>query len=829
MTNGVTVAYADVITEVMPASVRGRASPRPKVLNCLFSCCLFFFPVSVLASSHIVIGEVNWAGSSRSIADEWVEIWNTSSEDQSLAGWSLEGASVRPILFKEMDIIPAHQIFLLSNYDETNPKSSLAFHPSLVTTDVALSNDTLRLVLRDPQGRIVDEAGNGGKPLAGATKPLASMLRVELGQSGGDALGWATATTTQHFDPDVPDLGTPGICDGCDMEELPASEPTPPLPSVTPVPIPAETASSTSNEHALTPLIPEDTGSSTSTSPQEQPEDTATSSPPSTGLEDTVAAPADPPLVAEEELVVDSPSVPPEESSTSSTEDIPVIESTSSPVDVLKSPPPSEAVTTTSPLLPTFPDCDFKLMTIFPAPSEGPEWVEVSECEDVAALRGWSIHDANGLVLTISSSTAITQAENGGWHIPLPGQHLNNGGDTVSLRAPNGGLYDTVAYPALKRDEHYSRQDSGTWWIPERAPVPESSPVTLPSPSPSVSTPVITTITLSPSSTTPLIAATSSTKTITTKATVKIIPKSASTSTIAKTSPKKVTSMTFEEYERSKLSKTAKSNASSPVKKASSAKTVTTKKPSPVKSSPMSSSSSPAPRVHLHGVVGTAPNLVAKRRFVLLSENGTGLLVYGSTQQPSPPLGSSIDIHGTLITNDDGVHLEMRTNDRWTPAASLLPVPQVSPIDILSATPEQAWSLVELVGRVQTRNTTNIHIEVDDTEITVLLPRLLGYRPQRLQKGDLVRIRGVLDTRGNTLELYPRTVEDIILVERVNSSPTSTVPAIARHSSLPPWAPIGAAATTIAAGYGFLRWRTWYKQRQLQRQLTLAIDHLPSN
>jgi len=48
--------------------------------------------VQAQATPSIVIGEVAWAGSSKSTSDEWLELWNTTNSPISIGGWSLVGA-----------------------------------------------------------------------------------------------------------------------------------------------------------------------------------------------------------------------------------------------------------------------------------------------------------------------------------------------------------------------------------------------------------------------------------------------------------------------------------------------------------------------------------------------------------------------------------------------------------------------------------------------------------------------------------------------------------------------------------------------------------------
>lgn len=773
----------------MPTNVWGRACSRPGVLNSLFACLAFLLPISACANSPLVIGEVNWAGSSHSNADEWVELWNTSSEERSLAGWSLEGASGHLITFPETAVVPAYGTFILSNYDETNSKSALNTLAQLVTTDVALSNEALHLVLKDAQGAVVDEAGNGTRPPAGTTRPLSSMLRTDP-----LANTWTNATSSHGLDSDVTDFGTPGHCDGCIRTEeivtdiqLPSNTESPPEES-----LPVINTSSTS------PLIPE----------LPIPEEETTSTIPTT---------EEPELVPEEPVFTDTTSTEPDvipeptdpDSSTSST--IEILEQESSP---------STSSTEIIPGIET--SCTWRLSNILPAPSDGQERVTITGCHNINDLFGLVLRDTQSVVLTVTSSTPYLLTSEHGWQLTLPNQRLNNSGDSVFLYAADGSLLDSVSYPSMQHDEQYARLGDGTWWIPERAPPLSPTASVPPSTSAASSNNTSPPVPSTTSSTSP--TATSTATTVKKRSTTITATHASTSSTKATASSKKVTSMSWAEYTATKA---RGSTTSSKATVAKAKKAMTTTKPATKKTTTsMTTSSATAPRVLLHGTVGTPANLIAKRRFVLLNADGTGLLVYGSTSQPSPPLGSSIAIYGMLVTNDDGTHLEMRSRDRWELTKNPLPSPKTTYVDLLSVEPSQAWSLTEFTGRVLTRGTTSARIETAEMELTIALPAILGYRAQRLQVGDVIRVRGVLDLRGATPQLYPRTPDEITMVESKANVAAASTPI--KHANLPPWAPMGAATATIAGGYGFMRWRAWYKQKQLKRQLTLAIETLPS-
>ncbi len=754
----------------------GRAHSRPGVLSCLIALTLVM-PGSTLAASRVVIGEVNWAGSSRSTADEWIELWNLGLQDQSLDGWRLEGASATPFVFDKTEIIQAQQSFLIANYDETNAKSALNVHPAIVSTDVALSNDTLALRLSDDQNTLVDQVGDEKKPAAGSTKPATAMVRIDTNVDGQTSSTWVDANATQNLDEGVGDLGTPGVCDGCSASSTAVTS--------TIIFVDTETTSTPSFATTTMPALALSTSTevSTSTTLDGINFTSSTNMITSTMTTTTVAT-----------------------TTTIATTTTTTIFTTSPQPSV---PPPVTIVTATTVVTPSpSTTCRARLETIFPAPSNGSEWVEVSGCETLEALAGWSIHDPQGLIVTVAASTAIEQADEGRFRILLPGQHLNNSGDTVMLRGSDSGLYDVVAYPSLKHDERYARRNDDTWWIPERVPN------------------IVADATTSTSATIKPEARAASAQSANPQTTP-----SEHVSTIAPSTPVRsltqtvhaasVTSLTFDEY----LAHT-KTRDTPPTRVAKPPQKTKPLSPSRPRSRTMASSSPQTPRVVLHGIVGTPPNLIAKRRFVLLNTEGKGILVYLSGSQPSPTLGQRINITGSLVINDDGTHLEMRARDRWQPSTLKIEDPKPTLLDSLEEDAKPLWRLVEVTGLVESRSGSTIHLMVDTTEVVAVIPTSLGYRSARLAIGTQIHLLGLLDTSAHPARLHPRLASDITIVERTTSPSNNLL--TNTHNSLPPWIPVSAAGATVAAGYGLRRLRKWYEEKRLAQQLSTAIEQLSS-
>ena len=175
----------------------------------------------------VVINEVNWAGSTTSSSDEWVELKNQTSSDINLSGWTLENAGPRRSGLKTSLKIPDDEIksvvlangyYLISRYapgDNTEAlvKTNLTIEPDWRTQGepvyLSLSNSgNGDLILRDKDGIVIDQAG-GDIWLAGDETSRYSMERND---SPGDGLvkeNWHTAQVSANLSAGKTDRGTP--------------------------------------------------------------------------------------------------------------------------------------------------------------------------------------------------------------------------------------------------------------------------------------------------------------------------------------------------------------------------------------------------------------------------------------------------------------------------------------------------------------------------------------------------------------------------------------------------------------------------------------------
>jgi hypothetical protein len=436
---------------------------RTLIFSLLLSPLPFFHaPIMARATSTPMIGEVMWAGSSLSSADEWLELWNNSDEPLALAGYVLRGASQTDIVFNETDTVPARGTFLVSNYIDTDPKTMLATSTQLVTTAISLSNSSLKIDLIAPNGTVIDSAGDGGTPPAGSSLPIkASMIRQIDGM-------W-TSTTSSINVKAMTDFATPGICDGCthvipsEAEESldpiiePIIEPDPELPIIE---IPTSTD----------PVIPSEIEESPQTTSIEPVIESTTSTEPV--LE---------PLVGTSSTT---------QANSTSTIELPVIPSVPVVITTILTP---TSTTTVTPIL------DLRLNAVFPAPESGEEWIEIFAPTNttVAQAANWSLHDASGSIFRFTSNDSRIVVSGNIWHVTLASARLNNGGDTVELVRPDGSVAERMIYPETPKGTTWRKNTDA--WTQDPLPTPIEETITIKTistasqtpPSPTIELPVI--------------------------------------------------------------------------------------------------------------------------------------------------------------------------------------------------------------------------------------------------------------------------------------------------------------------------------------------------
>lgn len=772
-------------------------------------------------SPTLMIGEVNWAGSSRSSADEWMEIWNVSDEPIALNGYRLIGAGgMNDLVFSDGHIILPHQSFLIANYAASDTKSSLEAVPNIVTSTLSLPNDRLTLELRAPDGALVDQVGSNAAPVAGSTTPQkSSMIRVSGQRATGAVDEWESATSSVGMDMDVDDLGTPGWCDHCMLSQL-----LPTSMSIEP------TMTDTIMETTSTADIPYTTSTIDASLPNashiptvEQliiatTTEAVASSTTVITSEDTIMA-----TTTKQDPLSDRTTTSDATSSTATS-----ITATSS---VLFTSSASEAFSLATPFTP-------RLNEVMAAPVESSEWIELMgvERDDLSRLEGWTIEDAIGTIFRFTSTTIRDLTLAAPYlQIILPGRHLNNAGDYVGLRNPNQIIVDHTTYPRISSDESWIRlPDASEMWRITRRITPANENVLFTG---TVIEPYVVSNTPSmPVQSMASISTMITNEKTTNASALRIIPTYApphltkpavtrmrtehAATSISPISPTSTMPVVIQHVSGSSPVRAVAARSLSP----SPAPRVST----PLKPMPTSSKSNAADtaRARLIGTVASVAGLLGKNQFVLLADDGRGLLVKGNGQQTTPPYQQRIAVMGALVANDEGIALTMAKRDRWTPVISRAgtSIPSRN-VRLLAPSTEDAWSLMEVTGTVREIRKPYVIIETEDLSIGIHVRPAIRYRIERLQTGDLIQVRGLLEPGTEEPRILPRNADEIRLLER---APVQT----AQHrpfDSLPPWTPFGAAGLTIALTQGIRRMKKIQKQRHLKKVLEQAESHLTSS
>lgn len=778
----------------------------------------------LLPQTPLVIGEVAWAGSSLSTADEWLELWNTGDAPLSLTGWSLRGASATPLLnFPSNASIPPHGVYLVSNTAATDPKSALATTTQFVTKDISLSNTQLKIELLDAMGAIVDRAGNGSTPPAGVSVPTKiSMLRLHPLADGSTANAWANATSSQNFKSGMDDLGTPGVCDGCGSIIVTQTS----LPPTTSAAHLLETSSSTRHattiaSNAVVPSLIHATSAVFT---------------PTTNVSSTIASLHTTTTVLYTKTVVVT--------STFAFYATTTMAHASSSGTLLHSHASNISSSLQTPIAQTQsvqkfdekPKSNYNMLRlneVTPSPISGTEWIEIAtlDASQILNLRGCAVHDANGRIHLIGEIT-INPAISRYAVISFPKARLNNAGDRVALYAPDGRLLDVVSYGATQKGESWVRFPDmiGDW--------EKTSSSTPNAPNERASQAMLhktarDTVEQPAQGWEPVIDKHAE-KTVSTTAL-----EQAGVSVLQPSDQVSVTELNDVSPQESRESLP---QASPHVASADTTGVHTRVRRETQRVRGILRTSRTAMPIHqitfdmlqqdtlsnlrvrLTGRVGSLPGLVARRAFILQNSDGRGLLVTVPSRQRVPQFGNDVATIGALRIDDKGTaSLRMSTKDTWSPlpTSTIMVRPRI--VDLLAPSAEDAWSLINVTGTVTHIKSGAVQLDLGDAELAVVIKPLVRYRAKRLVVGDVISVNGLLDLTRDDPRLLPRSAEDISLV--THAPPKQLLAAAETRPQgpvFPNWVPLGAAGGAVAVTEGVKRFHRRRKMRALAHKAANA-------
>lgn len=141
---------------------------------------------SFAKEKSLYISEINWAGSSSSSADEWLEIYNDSPADIDLSNYQISFLTSSGEKYITLTgSVKKYDYYLIANNSKdhifSSGQSMLNIDPDLITPSLSLSNSNLLIKLLKSSDNGIDEIdiiGDGKDPYFGQTGIYRSMQRV---------------------------------------------------------------------------------------------------------------------------------------------------------------------------------------------------------------------------------------------------------------------------------------------------------------------------------------------------------------------------------------------------------------------------------------------------------------------------------------------------------------------------------------------------------------------------------------------------------------------------------------------------------------------------
>lgn len=133
-------------------------------------------------SNRIVISEIAWAGTDISYLDEWIELYNNTSQPINLNGWTIAGE----VTVTLSGTVPAGGYYLLERTDDDTVPGIAA---DLIYSG-SLGNTGGVLAVVDNSGSTNDLVEMSAGWASGSNSPKLSMERIALSGSGSDPANW---------------------------------------------------------------------------------------------------------------------------------------------------------------------------------------------------------------------------------------------------------------------------------------------------------------------------------------------------------------------------------------------------------------------------------------------------------------------------------------------------------------------------------------------------------------------------------------------------------------------------------------------------------------
>lgn len=131
-----------------------------------------FFLAGTYAHASVVINEIAWMGTTVSANDEWIELYNDSSDTVSIAGWKLAAVDGTPTIVLSGSIAAGGYFLLERTDDDTVP----GIDADQIFSG-AIGNTGEHFKLTDAAGTVIDEVNQIGAWTAGDNSNKYTMQR----------------------------------------------------------------------------------------------------------------------------------------------------------------------------------------------------------------------------------------------------------------------------------------------------------------------------------------------------------------------------------------------------------------------------------------------------------------------------------------------------------------------------------------------------------------------------------------------------------------------------------------------------------------------------
>ncbi len=168
-------------------------------------------------TQSVVINEIMWMGTTKSSADEWIELRNVTDSSIDISQWILEnagGSGTRIVHIPGSRSIPANGYYLISNYNENSANSALNTTVDQVASLSLLNSANGNITLKDSDGNVIDQAKGDSWPDGINGTLRQSMERNDTPGDGTLGTSWHTCTDSHcndvaYWDSEGNDYGTP--------------------------------------------------------------------------------------------------------------------------------------------------------------------------------------------------------------------------------------------------------------------------------------------------------------------------------------------------------------------------------------------------------------------------------------------------------------------------------------------------------------------------------------------------------------------------------------------------------------------------------------------